>query len=216
MSNLCSICSTIFSDGSAEKYGQKKTQNSRFWDPFHADISGDCTWFSLHESRETLEQGLALGCEICRCIEAKAPDGSSDFRTSFLFSPEKARPLDLWIVECSSSTGLPLRENALRFHIWPVDVSPDTASLQQSAVEAIRSNYTGSSEWLRLASGWLRECTKHHKHCSPLSEPKWYPKRLLQITGDMVKLITTAEHDMRGPYFTLSHCWGGAPHQRSY
>jgi len=26
-----------------------------------------------------------------------------------------------------------------------------------------------------------------------------------------VKLITTAEHEVQGPYLTLSHCWGGAP-----
>lgn len=212
MSNLCSVCSTIFSDGSPEKYGQKNTKDSRNWDPFHADISGECTWFPLHETRKSLERGLALGCEICRCIGPKVlPNDSTDLRTSFLLSPEKARPHDLWVVESSISSGVQLRENALRFHIWPVDVTPDPTSLHQSALAASKSNCTGSSEWLHLASGWLAECTAHHKHCSRLSEPSWYPKRLLQIAGDKVNLITTAENDMHGSYFTLSHCWGGAP-----
>jgi hypothetical protein len=211
MSVLCSACSTIFSDGSSETYGQKVSKDSRHWDPFHAEISGECTWFPLHDSRKSLEQGLALGCEICHCIASRAPRRSGNFRTSFLFSPEKARPLDLWIVECSGLAGLPLRENALRFHIWPVDVSPDTASLHQSAIVASESSYTGSSEWLHLASRWFAECTTHHKYCSRLSEPAWYPRRLLQILDDTVKLITTTEHDVHGPYFTLSHCWGGTP-----
>jgi hypothetical protein len=211
MSKLCSVCSTIFSDGSSETYGQKVSTESSHWSPFFAHISDECTWFPLHESRKSLEQGLSLGCEICRCMESRAPRGSSDFQTSFFFSPEKATPLELWIVECSGSGGVMLRENALRFHIWPVDISPDTVSLHQSAIAASKSDYTGSSEWLYLASRWLAECTTHHKHCSRLSKPAWYPKRLLQILDHTVDLITTAECDMRGPYFTLSHCWGGAP-----
>ena len=211
MSNLCSVCSTIFSDGSPAKYGQEDTKDVQYWDPFRADVSAKCTWFPLHQSRNSLEQGLAFGCEICRCIESKTPDNLIDLRTSFLFSPEKARPHDLWIVECSDQTGLPISENALHFHIWPVNASPDTARLHQSAILSGQSNHTGSSGWLQLASRWLAECTTYHKQCSRLSEPSWYPKRLLQIVDDKVKLITTAEHKMHGPYFTLSHCWGGAP-----
>ena len=152
MSNLCKVCSNIFSDGSPEKYGQKNTKDSPTWDPFLANISGECTWFPLHESRKSLEQGLVLGCEICRCIEPKVTSNdSSDFRTSFLLSPGKvSRPHELWIVGSSVSAGLLVRENASRFDMWPVDVSPDTARLHQS-----------------------------HKHCARLSEPSWYPKRLL-------------------------------------
>lgn len=211
ISNLCSVCSSRFSDGSPEKYGQEDTKDFRYWDPFRADISAKCIWYPLHESRKSLEQGLDFGCEICRCIELETPNDSNDLRTSFLFSPEKARPQDLWIVERSGPAGLPISENALHFHIWPVDASPNTARLHQSAISASKSNHTGSSGWLQLASSWLEECTTHHKHCSRQSEPSWYPKRLLHILDNKVKLITTAEHKMYGPYFTLSHCWGGAP-----
>ena len=91
MSSLCSVCSTLFSDGSAEKYGQKNTKDSRFWDPFHADISGECTWYPLHGSQNCLDLGLAFGCEICRCMQSRAPD-SSERRSS---SP--LRKLDLSI-----------------------------------------------------------------------------------------------------------------------
>lgn len=200
MSSLCSVCSTIFSDDSPEKYGQEDTKDFRYWDPFRADVSTKCIWFPLHESRKSLEQGLDFGCEICRCIKSKTSSDASDLRISFLFSPEKSPPHDFWIVESSDSTGLPIKEeNALHFHIWPVDTSPETARLHQSAVLASKSNHTGSSGWLELASRWLVECTTHHRHCSRLSAPTWYPKRLLPIVGDKINLVTTAEHEMHGP-----------------
>lgn len=59
----------------------------------------------------------------------------------------------------------------------------------------------------------MTECMRNHVKCSKnLSEPLWYPTRLLELqsSASKVTLIETSEKSACGPYATLSHSWGGA------
>ncbi|EFQ34239.1 heterokaryon incompatibility protein [Colletotrichum graminicola M1.001] len=38
----------------------------------------------------------------------------------------------------------------------------------------------------------------------------WFPTRLLEVEGPNARLIVTKEIPPKGPYISLSHCWGGA------
>lgn len=69
----------------------------------------------------------------------------------------------------------------------------------------------GSPETLRLAGGWLKDCTSQHPGCCAASG-HFRPRRLIDTTrcgaDEVVKLDTdTAIVDL--PYLTLSYCWGG-------
>jgi hypothetical protein len=76
------------------------------------------------------------------------------------------------------------------------------------------SDTTSSTESLRVARDWLRNCLEHHPGCKQSdSGVSWYPTRLLYLgeTGNddtNVRLIHTAQEIPAGPYMTLSHRWG--------
>ena len=84
--------------------------------------------------------------------------------------------------------------------------------------------YSGSDKSLELACNWVKTCVDSHAVCrdEPSSrsngiEPAytagdWYPTRLLYVgsTGDNeIRLISSQNTELEGPYITLSHCWGG-------
>jgi hypothetical protein len=60
-------------------------------------------------------------------------------------------------------------------------------------------------------SKWIRECDHNHSSCNNVAKSTWVPTRLLDLQfGDLsaVRLIKTEDEGTRGPYVTLSHCWG--------
>ncbi|OCL12099.1 HET-domain-containing protein, partial [Glonium stellatum] len=61
------------------------------------------------------------------------------------------------------------------------------------------------------ASEWLRKCLRDHKSCDRSHDQTWYPKRLLDLRNQQVRLILTASTQPRGPYASMSHCWGPHP-----
>ncbi|KAH6889395.1 heterokaryon incompatibility protein-domain-containing protein [Thelonectria olida] len=73
----------------------------------------------------------------------------------------------------------------------------------------IESPNTGSTETLEFVRSCLDTCRTHHNTCaSGVSNPPWYPARLVEILQDSMRLIRPAETSIQGPYATLSHCWG--------
>jgi hypothetical protein len=83
------------------------------------------------------------------------------------------------------------------------------------AVAKIRSDQIRESigEWdeLSLPNIWLSRCLAEHEHCAPNIQPQQYPRRLQEIRVDKVYLIDCLKSRPRGPYVTLSHCWGAQP-----
>jgi hypothetical protein len=61
---------------------------------------------------------------------------------------------------------------------------------------------------------WIRTCGIDHKHCPKRagSANKFVPTRLLHIggkrPGDPIRVVNTRLNKIKGPYVTLSHCWG--------
>ena len=83
---------------------------------------------------------------------------------------------------------------------------------------------------MRLAFFWLRACLKTHTSCRSAHQDlefsesegneatdihskrvQWFPKRLLEIWKDNIRLIETDEEMPAGSYATLTHCWGKDP-----
>jgi hypothetical protein len=60
-------------------------------------------------------------------------------------------------------------------------------------------------------SKWIKECDHSHASCNNAAKSEWVPTRLLDLQfGDLsaVRLVKTEDEGTRGPYVTLSHCWG--------
>lgn len=64
---------------------------------------------------------------------------------------------------------------------------------------------------------WIKTCEIQHKHCPKRtgSASKFVPTRLLHIggkrPGDPIRVVNTSLNNIKGPYVTLSHCWGKHP-----
>ncbi|KAF2135334.1 uncharacterized protein K452DRAFT_260816, partial [Aplosporella prunicola CBS 121167] len=57
----------------------------------------------------------------------------------------------------------------------------------------------------------FHRCLEMHQFCDTGRDQHYYPKRLLDLTGDRPRLILTEMDPPKGPYVTLSHCWGKDP-----
>lgn len=64
----------------------------------------------------------------------------------------------------------------------------------------------------RILRSWIRNCVKSHAVCKIGRKEDWYPTRLLDLgnmtSDNSVKVIETQKTQLKGPYMTLSHCWG--------
>jgi hypothetical protein len=72
---------------------------------------------------------------------------------------------------------------------------------------------TGSEEVLKVAKKWLQECLNGHETCQKKAEVARFPTRLLELEFPVpgrVTLFNTSDRSIKGPYMTLSHCWGSA------
>ncbi|KAF2855715.1 HET-domain-containing protein [Plenodomus tracheiphilus IPT5] len=67
---------------------------------------------------------------------------------------------------------------------------------------------------------WIRDCSINHKNCPKRAGAgkKWVPTRLLAIggkrEGESIRVVDTRSANIKGPYVTLSHCWGPSPEKR--
>lgn len=78
------------------------------------------------------------------------------------------------------------------------------------------NNSTGSHRSMQYIRTQVHNCRDTHEVCGRSSDSTWYPRRLLQIlsTGDgditALRLVETRDDKtVKGPYATLSYCWGG-------
>ncbi|KAI1080652.1 heterokaryon incompatibility protein-domain-containing protein, partial [Whalleya microplaca] len=62
----------------------------------------------------------------------------------------------------------------------------------------------------RAARAWLDQCLIHHECGNQVLGG--YPKRILDIQGDQVKVLKSTKSKV--PYVSLSHRWGGPEHRR--
>lgn len=181
----------------------------------------NAVWRVHHQSSESFLQAILDGCEFCQEIyyDRNIPkDGiDQDQLTSYMedvsgtcFSISKG-----WI-EANFEQGFDIevhirklsppqrpRHIALRSCEYESNVPCDVPS------RSLESTWTGSPECAEMAIYWFRECLERHQHCFPPLHPSWYPTRLLEISTSHAYLIDTETIKPKGPYATLSYCWGG-------
>lgn len=79
------------------------------------------------------------------------------------------------------------------------------------APKSLMSDRRYSEKSFRRARRWLRQCLDHHE----CGKSVFYPKRLLDLCEDPVRLFHTNEvKGFKEPYACLSHRWGSPEHKR--
>ncbi len=74
---------------------------------------------------------------------------------------------------------------------------------------------TASDTNLMLARKWIHNCISNHSKCGhPAKDKPWFPSRLIELgqvdTEAKARLHISSKGAPKGPYMTLSHCWGNA------
>lgn len=59
---------------------------------------------------------------------------------------------------------------------------------------------------------WISTCSLQHSRCSKNVNPTSYPSRLLEVGESGIRLVSTNQEKVHGPYVALSYCWGPPPH----
>lgn len=172
----------------------------------------------MHESKQRLDLSAESGCPWCCLVadaidhEAKRADSSGDGPEGQQAS-ESPCPIELHTdkktTECWVTWG------KLRAEI-PV------TSYSQGWMECLRGldqpdHATNSSNSLKIARTWLRECQRitEHEGCVRYhaSNNKSLPKRLLYL-GELrnpPRIVESSLITVAAPYVALSYCWGTRP-----
>lgn len=84
---------------------------------------------------------------------------------------------------------------------------------ESESIKIVSSNATMLSACGEDIHEWMAQCHDTHPNCSHRKKANWHPTRLLDLSekdiDGTIKLIETKQQLPRGPYTTLSHCWGG-------
>ncbi|KAH8590024.1 heterokaryon incompatibility protein-domain-containing protein [Bisporella sp. PMI_857] len=67
---------------------------------------------------------------------------------------------------------------------------------------------TGSRSSLFLAKSWIEKCQNEHSECSAVTPNVKALTRLLELSGDHVRLRSAQELEITPAYATLFYCWG--------
>jgi hypothetical protein len=105
------------------------------------------------------------------------------------------------------SSGLRSQQSPVRFHF----VSNDDLGEMPTKDDIGPTTDPASKGVGKQIVKWIRDCNQNHAKCIKAAKTTWVPTRLLDLQfgdGSSVRLIKTREEGTKGPYVTLSHCWG--------
>ncbi|KAK8063032.1 hypothetical protein PG997_015129 [Apiospora hydei] len=169
-------------------------------------------WGLLHGSLEDFHSAVRDGCWTCSTLkdssrqQIRAPMHYAIKRPLLDHFPSP-NPYDLQFTFMNPATNVDTR--ALRLRIDPI---PSWTQAHELASRSASQSWSGSADALALVNHWLSDCLRNHPSCANMgSERPWQPTRLLEISEQSVRLVTTSTKDFKEAYGTLSHCWGTDP-----
>ena len=187
---LCNICYNIVVV--ADQWRANKNPGETIQLPFHSSI-------------ESLLAAWEQSCFICRRVSY-----SKQYVDHNVTKQMYQCQLEAIKENCCRLNILPLDSNEIRRVYDLISISSSTIEMRRAS---LRSSSTGNDEVVRLAEHWLSNCLdpsdrNSHKACQKNNPPKYYPSRLLDISGELIKLVDGSDIPRSEPYATLSHCWG--------
>lgn len=88
-------------------------------------------------------------------------------------------------------------------------------SLKESCRAFPLSENMNYPEVISQAKQWLKNClskSSSHGRCTSPSTTSFKPARLLDVSGDSLRLVLESQVVKQEPYCTLSYCWGSSEH----
>lgn len=107
----------------------------------------------------------------------------------------------------SGCSGLESLHPPCTFHFFAED---ELGKVPTSADLGMTTNLASEEVGLQIKK-WFHECNERHTKCIKTSKATWVATRLLDLQfgdGSSIRLASSKDEDVKGPYVTLSHCWG--------
>jgi hypothetical protein len=173
--------------------------------------------------REDVTMGVSSGCHICTFFE-KSPEIKAEHYplVARLRGGNYNRICDTRDITITSKT---ISDDfLLRFFLKSPDTfcqqpkitvqNPDHRSWSSLPISRIMSASTQDKESFKLIDKWVETCLHEHKLCQTSPNVARLPTRLIDISDNKPRLITTESSglsvdDIR--YATLSHRWNSSP-----
>ena len=219
---LCSTCQSIF-----------KSVDEKSWKVTLAQSVGK----HYDTMTELLDTAMMEGCGLCSLlINSLLSDDQTlvELREKSV-NDRQGKPLVYRWDAYTRDSYSPSRYQILRFESSDPRLDQrefaaiPTTSIEENdptsigyTLESIRGGCTTADihclNSIRSSSIWLQACLDEHKDCQKLQYSQmpladWFPKRLIDLEPEdkTLCIIETSEDVPRGPYATLSHCWGKQP-----
>lgn len=186
------------------------------------DVPGELRWSSWretvytemllhHSTSESFMSSVDQQCRICVALwrdftkegmrlPQKAPSSPSSPFSRYIFANDGVL---VWV-----KVGKTYALAKAHLIATPEICSGSTQDLL-SAQGLKNATLTSADDVIGLARHWMQNCLHRHKTCTNTVDTPWYPRRLLYVSGGLVKLQDTRLQQPHEPYVTLSHCWGG-------
>ncbi|KAI0884128.1 HET-domain-containing protein [Annulohypoxylon maeteangense] len=225
--SLCEFCHQFISDIFSFDFTSQDAYPAR-WHPIG---SGWGPWgdaFRHHETLAALAQS-AKSCELCNVLHADLSLmdeslhqgwlGLYPFYSSGRIGPNKSKgvfragfrdSLDRMPWGSSKIGSIPLHSFKVCRRV-PLNEGEQVPWLDTyRRLPAVNPTIT-PSDIANMVSHWQQDCRTNHPNCSNAPADHVLPTRVLDLGEDPTPQIRLLEtHDLKAPYATLSHCWGGA------
>ncbi|KAF7515010.1 hypothetical protein G7054_g14820 [Neopestalotiopsis clavispora] len=101
---------------------------------------------------------------------------------------------------------VPIRQTLVEVKLIGSDPAVD-ARITARPSESLEWDKSGQAQ----ATQWYQNCLKNHETCNlKVGNRDFRPSRLLDLHDSSgIKLVETKTTEVKDPYVTLSHCWGG-------
>lgn len=179
---------------------------------------------SHHQNGNEIVKASRGGCYICRMVVSRLEGKRANvarmenFQYTFegytlrIFSHTYQIPPIWWTKNCAFKL-ICVEDEA---HLRRLSTISSKPTLQGEAWRIVQDEIylnlrdsTAHPDVLDLARDWLHECIEGHVGCHVEdNEEDWYPPRLIDVTLRPPRLIDCDFEPPKGPYATLSYCWG--------
>lgn len=162
-------------------------------------------WGRHHTDLTSFTNAAESGCYICKPLLQYALRESRTLENC-VAKPYKYRIYGSYIIiDMTMLTDGKETEHYRGFETMPSSELTTDFSIRNRTLGVPLLNAT------QTAQRWMSECLNGHEKCQKNTQPRSYPKRLLDLKGSTTHLILPAEEKVSGPYAALSYCWGPNP-----
>lgn len=176
-------------------------------------LSGETREGDHHQSLVSLLNAAEAGCYICESIKQRLLryDRRDNCRVKdFQFAQYHYEPETQILFSMELLNGQEKATQWVRFFAFPTQGFP---ARECENIRRRNGNIPEAEAVIKIRE-WMGLCLRDHEgaRCrNDGTQPSSYPSRLLELNSSSFRVLRTAVSRPRGPYVTLSYCWGPSP-----